>query len=100
MERAKDGLSQYLDFISVIAEIPEMRHLLIEWDTVYELVALLKQLEAGVARKTLDEVRAQPGPARQPAPAASGSTAPGSESPHDGQPRSQIPVSSVPQSQT
>jgi hypothetical protein len=100
MERAKDGLSQYLDFISVIAEIPEMRHLLIEWDTVYELVALLKQLEAGVARKTLDEVRAQPGQARQPAPAASGSSAPGAEIPHDGQPRPQIPVSGVPQSQT
>ncbi|EKD13949.1 uncharacterized protein L3040_005441 [Drepanopeziza brunnea f. sp. 'multigermtubi'] len=55
MERAKDGLSQYLDFISVIAEITEMRHLLIEWETVYELVALLKALEAGVARKSLDE---------------------------------------------
>ncbi|KAI6715201.1 hypothetical protein JHW43_002319 [Diplocarpon mali] len=55
MERAKDGLSQYLDFISVIAEITEMRHLLIEWETVYELVALLKALEAGVPRKQLDE---------------------------------------------
>ncbi|KAL3421623.1 Copper transport protein 86 [Phlyctema vagabunda] len=53
MERAKDGLSQYLDFISVIADIPEMRHLLIDWEATYELVALLKALEAGVARKTL-----------------------------------------------
>ncbi|CZS96846.1 hypothetical protein WAI453_010192 [Rhynchosporium graminicola] len=59
MERAKDGLSQYLDFLSVIAELPEMRNLLIEWDTVYELIALLKALEAGVARKALDE-RAHP----------------------------------------
>jgi palmitoyltransferase len=100
MERAKDGLSQYLDFISVIAEIPEMRHLLIEWDTVYELVALLKQLEAGVARKTLDEVRAQPGPARQPAPAASGPSAPDTERPFNDQTRPQIPVSAVPQSQS
>lgn len=57
MERAKDGLSQYLDFISVIAEIQEMRHLLIEWDCVYELVTLLKHLETGVARKTLDDRR-------------------------------------------
>lgn len=55
MERAKDGLSQYLDFLSVIAEIPEMRHLLIEWDCAYELVSLLRHLESGVARKTLDE---------------------------------------------
>jgi hypothetical protein len=55
MERAKDGLSQYLDFISVVAEIPEMRPLLIEWEAVYELIALLKALEAGVARKSLDD---------------------------------------------
>jgi hypothetical protein len=68
MERAKDGLSQYLDFISVIAEIPEMRHLLIEWETVYEMVALLKALEAGVARKNIDErpMPGQPGQARRP----------------------------------
>lgn len=72
MERAKDGLSQYLDFISVIAEIPEMRHLLIEWETVYEMVALLKALEAGVARKSIDEkpMPGQPGPARPSVPVA------------------------------
>jgi palmitoyltransferase len=71
MERAKDGLSQYLDFISVIAEIPEMRHLLIEWETVYEMVALLKALEAGVARKSIDEkpVPGQPVAARRSVPA-------------------------------
>jgi hypothetical protein len=57
MERAKDGLSQYLDFISVIADIPEMRPLLIEWEVVYELIALLNALEAGVARKPLVEPR-------------------------------------------
>lgn len=64
MERAKDGLSQYLDFISVIAEISEMRHLLIDWETTYELVALLRALEAGVARKSLDE---RPMPNQAPA---------------------------------
>ncbi|RAL67267.1 hypothetical protein DID88_008031 [Monilinia fructigena] len=62
MERAKDGLSQYLDFISVIAEIPEMRPLLIEWEAVYELIALLRALEQGVARKNLSE---QPLPNRR-----------------------------------
>jgi palmitoyltransferase len=55
MERAKDGLSQYLDFISVIADIPEMKPLLIEWEATYELIALLNTLEAGVARKPLVE---------------------------------------------
>ena len=84
MERAKDGLSQYLDFISVIAEIPEMRPLLIEWEAVYELVALLKVLETGVARKSLDE-SAMPGPSRRPATQSSGSTTPNIERPYDDQ---------------
>ncbi|KAF7891048.1 uncharacterized protein EAF02_001373 [Botrytis sinoallii] len=65
MERAKDGLSQYLDFISVIAEIPEMRPLLIEWEAVYELIALLRALDLGVAKKNLSE---QPLPNRRQAP--------------------------------
>jgi hypothetical protein len=58
MERAKDGLSQYLDFISVIADMPEMRPLLIEWEATYELITLLNTLEAGVERKPLVEPRA------------------------------------------
>lgn len=68
MERAKDGLSQYLDFISVIADIPEMRPLLIDWETTYELIALLNALEAGVARKPLVEPRrnVQPTPRANP----------------------------------
>jgi len=73
MERAKDGLMQYLDFISVIAEIPEMRHLLVEWETVYELVSLLKALDAGVARKGLDEM---PLPSQVRRAQQAGSTAP------------------------
>lgn len=67
MERAKDGLSQYLDFISVVAEIAEMRPLLIEWEAVYELIALLKALEQGVARKSLDE-RPMPNSSQHPQP--------------------------------
>ncbi|KAH8684475.1 hypothetical protein BGZ60DRAFT_366265 [Tricladium varicosporioides] len=66
MERAKDGLSQYLDFISVIAEIPEMRHLLIDWECVYELVALLKALELGVERKPLVDPRRTGAPGSTP----------------------------------
>jgi palmitoyltransferase len=82
MERAKDGLSQYLDFISVIAEIHEMRHLLIEWECVYELVSLLKALEAGVARKPLDE-RTVPGPSRRPGATGSPGPTPNVERPYD-----------------
>ncbi|OBT66985.1 hypothetical protein VE03_04185 [Pseudogymnoascus sp. 23342-1-I1] len=63
MERSKDGLAQYLDFIYVIADIPEMRPLLIEWETTYELIALLNALEAGVARKPLAELKRNTPPA-------------------------------------
>ena len=79
MERAKDGLSQYLDFIGVICEIPEMKPLLIKWQAVYELVALLKALEAGVARKGIDE---RPMPGRRAA-TSPGSTTPVVERPYD-----------------
>jgi hypothetical protein len=81
MERAKDGLSQYLDFISVIAEIPEMRHLLVEWETVYELVSLLKALDAGVARKGLDEMPL-PNQARRAPPPQNTTVPPGSSGPY------------------
>lgn len=84
MERAKDGLSQYLDFISVIAEIPEMRPLLIEWEAVYELIALLKALEDGVERKPLDS-RPVPVASHHPTTqgSGSGSSTPIVERPYD-----------------
>lgn len=97
MERAKDGLSQYLDFISVIADIPEMRPLLIQWDAIYELVALLSALEAGVARLPID-ARPVPGTGRAHVPPLSdpkganaqaqpqASTTPSVERPYDTQP--------------
>lgn len=55
MERAKDGLAQYLEFLLVVTQIPEMRQLLIEWEAVYELITLLNALWAGVDRKSFDE---------------------------------------------
>ncbi|CAG8978062.1 hypothetical protein HYALB_00000734 [Hymenoscyphus albidus] len=99
MERAKDGLSQYLDFISVIAEIHEMRHLLIEWECVYELVSLLKALEAGVARKPIDE-RNVPGPSRRPGRSNSPGSTPNVERPYDDQSHSQPPTNLPPMHDT
>ena len=84
MERARDGLSQYLDFISVIADITEMRPLLIEWEAVYELVALLKALEEGVERKPIDARPMQAPNSRSPSQ-GSGSDSSGAavERPYD-----------------
>lgn len=51
MERAKDGLVQFLDFLTTVSEDLEMRTKLVEWEASYDLLALLKGLEAGVAKK-------------------------------------------------
>ncbi|PFH55724.1 hypothetical protein XA68_17728 [Ophiocordyceps unilateralis] len=56
MERAKDGLAQYLDFLITVAETTDTRAKLIEWEAVYDLVTLLSGLDAGVERKPLIEL--------------------------------------------
>ncbi|KAL5942059.1 hypothetical protein ACKVV1_006772 [Pyricularia oryzae] len=53
MERAKDGLAQFLDFLITAAEDYELRTKLIEWDATYELVTLLRNLERAVEKKPL-----------------------------------------------
>lgn len=56
MERAKDGLAQYLDFLTTVAEIMDTRAKLIEWEAVYDLITILSGLEAGVPKKPLIEL--------------------------------------------
>lgn len=53
MERAKDGLAQFLDFLMTVVEMEHIRKYLVEWEVAYELITLLKALEAGVAKKEL-----------------------------------------------
>ncbi|KJZ78609.1 hypothetical protein HIM_02000 [Hirsutella minnesotensis 3608] len=56
MERAKDGLVQYLDFLTTVAETTDTRAKLIEWEAVYDLITILSGLEAGVQKKALIEL--------------------------------------------
>ncbi|KAK3316179.1 hypothetical protein B0H66DRAFT_534442 [Apodospora peruviana] len=56
MERAKDGLQQFLELLTTVNELPETRVYLIEWEAAYELLVLLKGLEAGVPKKPLVEL--------------------------------------------
>lgn len=74
MERAKDGLVQFLDFLTTVSEDLEMRTKLVEWEAAYDLLALLKGLEAGVAKKAHVDVptRSQHRPA-EPSPAVNNS---------------------------
>lgn len=76
MERAKDGLAQYLDFLTTVAEMSDTRAKLIEWEAIYDLIAVLSGLEAGVAKKPLIELpkRSPAKPDASPPPAASYTT--------------------------
>ncbi|KAL2890039.1 Copper transport protein 86 [Ceratocystis lukuohia] len=56
MDRAKDGLAVFLDLIILVADIPESRTRLIEWEAIFDLVALLNGLDAAVAKKPLVSV--------------------------------------------
>ncbi|KAK5662057.1 hypothetical protein OQA88_10171 [Cercophora sp. LCS_1] len=55
MERAKDGLQQFLELLTTVNELPETRAHLITWENAYELLTLLKGLEDGVPKKPLVE---------------------------------------------
>ncbi|KAK3303525.1 uncharacterized protein B0T15DRAFT_439111 [Chaetomium strumarium] len=56
MERAKDGIQQFLELLITVNELPETRQYLIEWESTYELLTLLKGLEAGVPKKPMVEM--------------------------------------------
>ncbi|KAL5611775.1 hypothetical protein BROUX41_000650 [Berkeleyomyces rouxiae] len=64
MDRAKDGLGVFLELIILVADIPESRARLIEWEAIFDMVALLNGLDAAVAKKPLVSL---PNRARGPA---------------------------------
>ncbi|KAI4592808.1 hypothetical protein KJ359_010441 [Pestalotiopsis sp. 9143b] len=67
LERAKDGLVQYLDFLYTIADIHPLRQHLIEYEAVYELIKLLEGLDEGVEKIPLiDGRRNAPVPVQPP----------------------------------
>ncbi|KAK3381379.1 hypothetical protein B0H63DRAFT_202101 [Podospora didyma] len=76
MERAKDGLEQFLELLTTVNELVETREYLIEWEAAYELLTLLKGLEAGVPKKPLVDLATR---AAQRQPANRRSVAPPSD---------------------
>ncbi|KAK4229348.1 hypothetical protein QBC38DRAFT_412643 [Podospora fimiseda] len=62
MERAKDGLQQFLELFTTVTEYLHTRTYLIEWEMVYELVVLLKGLDAGVPKKPMVDPATRPNP--------------------------------------
>ena len=56
MDRALDGLGQYLDFLTTVAEMIDTREELIKWEAVHDLLVILNGLEAAVPKKPLVEL--------------------------------------------
>ncbi|KAK4190941.1 hypothetical protein QBC35DRAFT_488590 [Podospora australis] len=68
MERAKDGLQQFLELLATVNDLPEMRQYLIQWEATYELLLLLKELERGVPKKPMVEPPARSAHRQPPHP--------------------------------
>ncbi|KAI8631055.1 hypothetical protein F5Y19DRAFT_473450 [Xylariaceae sp. FL1651] len=97
LERAKDGLVQFLDFLYTIADIYPLRQHLIDYDTVYDLLKLLEGLDLAVERAPFPVARrndvatttstsmstAQPSSSSNPPPPPPPPPPPLSEPPHE-----------------
>ncbi|KAI1118437.1 hypothetical protein F5Y14DRAFT_438789 [Nemania sp. NC0429] len=75
LERAKDGLVQFLDFLYTIADIYPLRQHLIDYDAVYDLLKLLEGLDLAVERAPLPVNRRNDATATASAPASTSASA-------------------------
>ena len=89
MDRARDGLSQVLEFITMLCEIDEIRAKLVEWGAASEIITLLKGLEDAVPKKPLVDAT-QAAAANRSKPASRGAQ-------QNGQHESSPPPPPVPQ---
>ena len=72
MERVYEGVYQFLEFFAVLTENMEWKDLLVRWEIVYDLVTLIKELEASIPKGSLQSLAPprppQPQPKAQPMP--------------------------------
>ncbi|KAJ4415091.1 hypothetical protein N0V85_002871, partial [Neurospora sp. IMI 360204] len=68
MERAKDGLQQFLDLLMTVNEPIEWRTCLIQWEAVFDLLVLLKSLESAVPKKPMVDLPDRSAHRRPPPP--------------------------------
>ncbi|ETN39291.1 uncharacterized protein HMPREF1541_05514 [Cyphellophora europaea CBS 101466] len=50
MERVYEGVYQFLEFFAVLTENNDWKRLLVEWEIVYDLCTLIKELEAAIPK--------------------------------------------------
>ena len=53
MERVYEGVYQFLEFFAVLTESNDWKGLLVEWEIVYDLVTLIKELDASIPKASL-----------------------------------------------
>jgi hypothetical protein len=56
MERVYEGVYQFLEFFAVLTENIEWKNLLVQWEIVYDLVTLIKELEASIPKGSLNSM--------------------------------------------
>lgn len=50
MERVYEGVHQFLEFFAVLTENNDWKNLLVKWEIVYDLVTLIKELDASIPK--------------------------------------------------
>ena len=88
MERVYEGVYQFLEFFAVLTENNDWKNLLVKWEIVYDLVTLIKELEASIPKGSLSSMPVDSArnssPSKELQPSGSSSTAPVSvERPYD-----------------
>lgn len=53
MERVYEGVYQFLEFFAVLTENNDWKRLLVQWEIVYDLVTLIKELDNSIAKVSL-----------------------------------------------
>lgn len=53
MERVYEGVYQFLEFFAVLTENNDWKRLLVQWEIVYDLVTLIKELDTSIAKVAL-----------------------------------------------
>ncbi|KAJ6049623.1 hypothetical protein N7444_006339 [Penicillium canescens] len=60
MERVYEGVYQFLEFFAVLTENNDWKNLLVKWEIVYDLVTLIKELEASIPKGQLSQLSFAP----------------------------------------
>lgn len=81
MERVYEGVYQFLEFFAVLTENNDWKNLLVKWEIVYDLVTLIKELEASIAKGQLNNLSFGPVPPPPPPRTSSPEIRPASPAP-------------------